>query len=386
MPRSVRVRRRDFSRHWALSPLAKRAGRPLVRALELPAAVPAPVFVLMLGLLALGASVGRRPWALGLWLFMVTDWAMLALLPRLGRSFGSPQPAAMTLALPRAALALLPVPLLFAASLQVVGSALAFYALWIEPHRITLTRETLRSPKLRSGAPVCILHLGDLHVERVTARERQVVQLVESLRPDLVLFSGDLMNVSYVRDPKTHEACRWVLARLSGPLGVYLVSGGSATAPEEVLSELVAGLPVRWLRDRRVTLEHRGQTFDVVGLDCTHKPFLERPRLEAVLAGDRKRFTILLYHTPDLAPDAAELGVDLMLSGHTHGGQVRLPLFGAVFTSSLYGKAFEMGRYQLDGLTLYVTRGIGMEGSGAPRVRFLCPPEIVLWELDGSPT
>ena len=152
------------------------------------------------------------------------------------------------------------------------------------------------------------------------------------------------------------------------------------------MADLVAGLPVRWLRDEGVTLQHRGQSFDLVGLDCTHKPFLERPRLEAILAGGRERFTILLYHTPDLAPDAAELGVDLMLSGHTHGGQVRLPLFGAVFTSSLYGKAFEMGRYQLDGLTLYVTRGIGMEGSGAPRVRFMCPPEIVLWELDGSPT
>jgi predicted MPP superfamily phosphohydrolase len=53
-------------------------------------------------------------------------------------------------------------------------------------------------------------------------------------------------------------------------------------------------------------------------------------------------------------------------------------------TSSLYGKAFEMGRYQVGDMTLYVSRGIGMEGSGAPRVRFLCPPEIVSWEVHGS--
>jgi predicted MPP superfamily phosphohydrolase len=72
-----------------------------------------------------------------------------------------------------------------------------------------------------------------------------------------------------------------------------------------------------------------------------------------------------------------------MLSGHTHGGQVRLPWFGALVTSSLYGKAFEMGRYQLAGLTLYVTRGIGLEGSAAPRARFLCPPEVIVWEIDG---
>lgn len=93
---------------------------------------------------------------------------------------------------------------------------------------------------------------------------------------------------------------------------------------------------------------------------------------------------ILLYHSPDLAPEAAELGIDLQLSGHTHGGQVRLPFYGAVITGSLYGKALEVGRRQIGSLTLYVTRGLGMEGAGAPRVRFLCPPEIILWEMDGS--
>jgi predicted MPP superfamily phosphohydrolase len=88
-----------------------------------------------------------------------------------------------------------------------------------------------------------------------------------------------------------------------------------------------------------------------------------------------------LYHTPDLAPVAAAQGVDLQLSGHTHGGQVRLPFFGALFTSSLYGKKFEAGRYQVGALTLYVSRGIGLEGKGAPRARFLCPPEMILWEI-----
>jgi uncharacterized protein len=71
----------------------------------------------------------------------------------------------------------------------------------------------------------------------------------------------------------------------------------------------------------------------------------------------------------------------LQLSGHTHGGQVRLPFYGALFTASLYGKVFEAGRYKLKDLTLYITRGLGLEGAGAPRVRFLCPPEITLWEI-----
>jgi predicted MPP superfamily phosphohydrolase len=85
-----------------------------------------------------------------------------------------------------------------------------------------------------------------------------------------------------------------------------------------------------------------------------------------------------------MAPIAARMGIDLQLSGHTHGGQVRLPLIGALFTGSLYGKGFEAGRMELNNMTLYITRGIGLEGAAAPRLRLLCPPEIILWEISSS--
>jgi hypothetical protein len=77
-------------------------------------------------------------------------------------------------------------------------------------------------------------------------------------------------------------------------------------------------------------------------------------------------------------PVAPQYGINLYLCGHTHGGQVRLPFYGAVVTASTLGKRFEMGYYRLQDTHLYVSRGIGFEGMGAPRVRFLCPPEITL--------
>lgn len=121
-----------------------------------------------------------------------------------------------------------------------------------------------------------------------------------------------------------------------------------------------------------------------MGISCSHDPAVDGARLVSVLNGDDpENFTVLLYHTPDLAPEAAAQGIDLQLSGHTHGGQVRLPFFGAIYTSSLYGKRFESGRRQVQNLTLYITRGIGLEGKGAPRVRFLCSPEVILWEING---
>jgi predicted MPP superfamily phosphohydrolase len=150
------------------------------------------------------------------------------------------------------------------------------------------------------------------------------------------------------------------------------------------MPELLSGLRVRWLRDERVTLGVDGRHVEVVGMACTHVPEADAPRLQALVNGSaRERFTILLYHSPDLAPDAARLGIDLQLSGHTHGGQVRLPLYGALYASSVYGKRFEMGLRRVGDLHVFVSRGIGMEGMGAPRVRFLCPPEMILWEIGG---
>jgi hypothetical protein len=84
---------------------------------------------------------------------------------------------------------------------------------------------------------------------------------------------------------------------------------------------------------------------------------------------------------PDLLPEAAALGIDLVLSGHTHGGQWRLPGFGALLTNSRYGKRYEAGHYVQAGTHLYVSRGLGMEGFGTPRARFFCPPEVVALTL-----
>jgi len=354
----------------------------LIRIARAINSVPAVVFAVILFLLALVPTRAVLLSALGLWLFFVVDWILILALPRAGKSFGPAKPPALLLALLRLIFAaLLPLPWSWLA--QLLGTILVVYGFWIEPHRIHLTRQTLESPKLNSVPPLRVLHLGDLHVERVTVREMQLVAMVKLLAPDVILFSGDFLNLSNVDDPVAWEHARSVLRELSAPLGVFAVTGSPPVDKPHVIAQVLDGLNIRWLKDEKVTLEHQGEQVDVIGITCTHRPSLDAPRLRAALNGSANRFTILLYHSPDLAPDAALMGVDLQLSGHTHGGQVRLPFFGALYTSSLYGKQLEVGRRQLGDLTLYVTRGLGMEGEGAPRVRFLCPPEITLWEISG---
>jgi len=342
--------------------------------------IPPLLFALLLALLA-----GLRFWyapfdILLLGFFFYTDWILLAALPTFKRSFGPAKPTTLVLAGLRLVFSFLPFPAWLV--LQVIGTLLVIYGFWWEPFHLTLTYQKLSSSKLAppSVPPLRLLHLGDLHIEKIGRREIQLNALIRQLNPDVIVFSGDFLNLSYRTDPAAIQAARQVIAQWAAPLGVYAVTGSTAVDYPEVISQILADLPVKWLKNETTTLPYAGGQVNLIGITCSHRPHQDAPLLAGLLH-NLNGLNILLYHTPDLAPEAARLGVDLQLSGHTHGGQVRLPFFGALITGSLYGKRFEAGRYQLQQMVLYVSRGLGLEGAGAPRGRFLCPPEVILWEI-----
>jgi predicted MPP superfamily phosphohydrolase len=311
--------------------------------------------------------------------FSFLDWGILTLLPRLKRSFGPPKFTVLLLSLLRWPFAALTGPWEWIS--QCIGSLLVIYSFAIEPLWLEVTYHSLKSPKLAGIGALRVLHLGDLHMERATSREQVLVNKVRALAPDLILFSGDFLSFSSVHDDAAQTQVVEVLSQLDAPLGIYAVSGSPPVDPPSVLGPMLADLKLVWVRDQVVRVHRSGGILRIVGLACSHQPALDHPRLEAIVGKPSDEFTILLYHSPDLAPLAERIGIDLQFSGHTHGGQVRLPLVGAIYTSSLYGKRFESGEYRLGRMTLFVTRGIGLEGRGAPRVRFLCRPEIAVWDL-----
>jgi predicted MPP superfamily phosphohydrolase len=271
-------------------------------------------------------------------------------------------------------------------------SILAWYGTWIEGMDLRVTERSLALENWPAGVPpLRLLHLSDLHLERIGLREEKLAAIIDSLQPDLICFSGDLLSLSYNADPQAIADAREVIGRWRAPLGVYAVTGSPLVDLPETAAAILENHPhLRWLQDEAVTIEIGEGSLTLIGLTCTHQPPIDGPKLRSVLeSAPRTSPVILIYHTPDLAPEAAATGVDLQLSGHTHGGQIRLPGYGAVITSSIYRKRFEMGEYQLarDGrepMTLYVSRGIGMEGGVAPRARFLCRPEVILWTLTGA--
>jgi predicted MPP superfamily phosphohydrolase len=315
----------------------------------------------------------------------LANWGLLAALPRAGRSFGPPIPPALALngllAFGALVLALL-IPELGVLILWLLAvSGLAAYTTWVAPFRLKLTRQTLLVQGL--SAPITLVHLGDLHVERLTARERAVTALLATLKPDVIAFSGDFVNITYRDDPRAEADVRAVIAHWSAPGGVFAVPGTPVVEPLPRVQAFLREMPaMTLLLNQWATAHTPGGPLHMAGLITTHHLETDRAALAAVASrAPQSGPKILIAHSPDIAPEAAAAGFDLILCGHTHGGQIVVPLMGPLFTGSTYGRRFVRGRYTLGGATLYTTRGLGMEGWGAPRARWFCPPEITLWTL-----
>lgn len=348
-----------------------------------------PYTALFIGVAGLGLALAGAPVFAVLWLVLwsAADWALLASLPRRGISYGTVQPAHLALLIIRWLLALLGL----AAPVAAVGRlaqpalwAVAAYAVLVEPRRLRVTGLHLRDPHAAPGArPLSIVQISDLHVERLTKREEDLLATVERLQPDLIVLTGDYLNLSYVNDERALAEVRRLLGRLRAPHGVYAIRGTLEVDPPGLMPRLFAGLGITLLEGEQREIEAGGHRLRLVGVGCNRDMVRDGAVLETMLEGaDDARYTILLYHMPDLFEKAGDLGVDLHLAGHTHGGQLRLPLYGALLTASTLGKRYEAGQYRRNGSVLYVSRGIGLEGLGAPRARFLCPPEVVHIRLE----
>jgi predicted MPP superfamily phosphohydrolase len=177
-------------------------------------------------------------------------------------------------------------------------------------------------------------------------------------------------------------AFRELLATLDAPLGVFCVRGDTDT-PADVRA-LLEGTRVRFLDDQVVALEHEGLRVTLAGIDLDYDSGSARAALrdlESRPGGEDVR--LVVAHRPDvvlgLAPNSR---ADLVVAGHTHGGQIVIPGFGPPVTMSSLPRAVGAGGlHELQGRRVYVSRGIGWEHGHAPRLRFLAPPEVSILTL-----
>jgi len=224
-----------------------------------------------------------------------------------------------------------------------------------------------------------IVHLSDLHVSHhePPGWHDFVLAQVERLRPDLIVVSGD-----YFLRTEALPRVERILSRLRAPEGVWAIRGNHDIweAPEAA-REILERAGVTDLANRRAAIRRGHAAIEIVGLEA---PWDGARDWRALFSSSRSTsnpgqpFAVVLTHTPDNAVRVAPLGGSLMVAGHTHGGQIRLPLVGSLVVPSRYGKWFDQGWFAVGSLALYVNKGVGAH---EPPLRLACRPEIARFIL-----
>jgi uncharacterized protein len=218
-----------------------------------------------------------------------------------------------------------------------------------------------------------IVQLSDLHFAPCFHRAffERVVESCLEWRPDLVLITGDLVDGD--------EVIPWiepVLEPMEARLGKYAILGNhdAVHQPQRILGALAdagfCSLEGRWCR-----LKENGARLAVGGTSAPWGPTIWPGSIPAA------DFRILISHSPDQFYTARNRGVELMLAGHNHGGQIRLPAFGPVFMPSIYSRRFDRGFFRSGSTFLYVNEGV----AGKHPYRYGCPPEICCFVLKSQP-
>jgi len=239
-----------------------------------------------------------------------------------------------------------------------------------------------RLPKAFDGFRIC--QLSDIHIGPFMPVEeiRRYVAIANALKPDLTVLTGDFVTF----DPSPQRAVVEALSGLRAPFGVFGCLGNhdAWARVEDSITALFQQTGVRILRGEAVPIVASGEALNLIGVDfqSAHRfgPSAAVPNLLGNIKGfvRRDQVNILLSHNPDTFDRAAELGVDLSVAGHTHGGQLALEFISPEIAPSRLVTPYVAGLFQKPGGQLYVNRGIGT--IGVP-IRVGAPPEITLYKL-----
>lgn len=282
-----------------------------------------------------------------------------------------------------------------------VLAALVVYSLFIETRRFQITRVKMKA-RGNLPRPITILHLSDFHFGHTDHVRLRFLQSLHKTPVDIVVATGDLID-----DDTGIELCVNALRGFKAAFGVFAVFGahdhwdtrfwnvvrdlslggyrrGSPNDFPRLKRELEgAGIVCLQNEARRVSLSERENDdadLWMVGVDDL---FAGLADFDKALDGvPSNSFKILLSHTVENPRDLAALGVNAVCAGHSHGGQVRFPLFGPVITRSSLARKYASGLFEVDGTPFHISRGIGT--GKWTEFRFLCPPEATYIELTAS--
>lgn len=259
----------------------------------------------------------------------------------------------------------------------VLAAVIVFvYSYFVEPACLVTKNETIYlanwdcSLNGLNVAVVSDLHIGakKINLEKV----KKIVKMINSQNPDLIVILGDFDAVLIESSKIPHKDISAALNQLKAPCGVYAILGNHDYNPPGVVKSILKDTDIKLLVNESDYIFFNTKKIKICGVGDWWFDNVDVKKT----VGKINTPTILLSHNPD-AFDSAPDKTSLTLSGHTHGGEVVLPLFGPPFVPSVHGKAFAKGLIKQNNKTLYITSGIGTLSG----FRLLNPPEIVLLTL-----
>jgi uncharacterized protein len=252
------------------------------------------------------------------------------------------------------------------------GILCLLYGYFIEPFWIEVKFISVQTDRL-SQTSFRIVQFSDLHCDRRIINEKSMVKIINDLKPDVIVFTGDAVN-----RPSALPLFKQTITNLDAPLGKFAVYGNWETGHWPGL-DFYSQTGFELLDTNTVRVEKNSETITISGISHYHSD--ESENLLRNLSN--QNFNIFLYHSNILAEYIDKFDVDLYLCGHSHGGQVAIPFYGALITMSKMGKKYESGMYSLGKTTLYVNRGLGMD-IYPPRIRLFARPEITVFDIGPS--
>jgi len=255
--------------------------------------------------------------------------------------------------------------------LAIIGIVSVLYGFFIEPNWIDVHHVDIFTDKLKTNS-FRIVQISDFHSENKIRNETKAVKIINALNPDIIVFTGDSINV-----PTALPVFKTTLSNLKAPMGKFAVKGNW---DEYNFRNLDAFINTGFLElnGKSFILSKSNDKISFSGLSSL-SDLNKAPDVFKNL--DQNIFNVFLFHRPGLIEEVAMFPVDLYLAGHTHGGQIRIPFYGALVTLTKHGKKYEAGKYRVWNSILYINRGLGLEGGLTPKARFLARPEITVLNI-----
>lgn len=264
-----------------------------------------------------------------------------------------------------------------------LAAALYIYARYVEPNLLKVHYENIRSSRIsEKNGGLKILQFSDMHVSEYFDEKdiKKTVEKINDEKPDIVVFTGDLLDEYNHYENKDKISEIWeALSLINAPLGKYAVYGNHdyGGGAERIYKNIMENSGFLVMKNEKITLDD--YNINIIGMDDSIFGKFDKEKLIGFL--DEDRYNVVLSHEPDVADSLLEYNIDLFLSGHSHGGQINIPI---VKILPPLAKKYTCGMYRFKNnrqTMLYVNIGLGT--SQVP-LRFMAPPELTVFVLSNE--